>query len=375
MTEIYLIRHAQAEGNRLHILQGHWDGGVTELGLRQLDALAERFRDMELDAIYSSDLCRARLTALAVSRYHMLPVHTTPLLREIGLGRWETCFFGNLMHDEPELLNSFLSKADQWFIEGGETYAQVQERAYGELCRIAEAHPGQAVAVTSHGGALRCIMSVILDIPLAEFQRVPFFGNTSVTHLFWENGRFTVDYLNDSSHLSSMNKPGLSKISALRDAPLDADADRDYYMACYADAWQTVHGSLAGFLPQSYLDSAKRHLAQNPRAVLRLYHEDTPVGLIDLDTARGAHANYGWISFLYLCPEYRGRGYGIQVLARAINLYRALGRNALRLHVAEENERARAFYQREDFRELGEESGSLGKLLLLERPLEGPYHV
>ena len=29
MTELYLIRHAQAEGNRYHMMQGHWDGGVT----------------------------------------------------------------------------------------------------------------------------------------------------------------------------------------------------------------------------------------------------------------------------------------------------------------------------------------------------------
>ena len=41
MTEIYLIRHAQAEGNRYHMMQGHWDGGVTALGRRQIEELAE----------------------------------------------------------------------------------------------------------------------------------------------------------------------------------------------------------------------------------------------------------------------------------------------------------------------------------------------
>ena len=43
MTKIYLIRHTQAEGNLYRMMQGHWDGDVTELGLRQIDALAERF--------------------------------------------------------------------------------------------------------------------------------------------------------------------------------------------------------------------------------------------------------------------------------------------------------------------------------------------
>ena len=50
MTEIYIIRHAQAEGNLYRMMQGNWDGDVTPLGLRQIDALAERFRHVKIDA-------------------------------------------------------------------------------------------------------------------------------------------------------------------------------------------------------------------------------------------------------------------------------------------------------------------------------------
>ena len=56
MTEIYLIRHTQAEGNRYRIMQGHWDGGVTARGERQIELLAARFREIPVDAVYSSDL-------------------------------------------------------------------------------------------------------------------------------------------------------------------------------------------------------------------------------------------------------------------------------------------------------------------------------
>ena len=34
MTEIYIIRHAQSEGNLYRMMQGNWDGDVTPLGLR-----------------------------------------------------------------------------------------------------------------------------------------------------------------------------------------------------------------------------------------------------------------------------------------------------------------------------------------------------
>ena len=44
MTKIYLIRHAEAEGNLYRRIQGHWDGSITALGLQQIDALAQRFR-------------------------------------------------------------------------------------------------------------------------------------------------------------------------------------------------------------------------------------------------------------------------------------------------------------------------------------------
>ena len=86
MTEIYLIRHAQAEGNRFRIMQGHWDGGVTELGRRQIALLSDRLRDLSFDAVCSSDLYRAMLTASAVYKPRSLPLYTTPALRELNIG-------------------------------------------------------------------------------------------------------------------------------------------------------------------------------------------------------------------------------------------------------------------------------------------------
>ena len=63
MTTLFLIRHAQAEGNLYRIAQGHFDSYITALGYKQIDALAERFKNVHLDALYSSDLRRTRTTA------------------------------------------------------------------------------------------------------------------------------------------------------------------------------------------------------------------------------------------------------------------------------------------------------------------------
>ena len=56
MTQLYLIRHTQAEGNLYRMMQGHWDGGITALGAAENDLLASRFENIPLDAAYSSDL-------------------------------------------------------------------------------------------------------------------------------------------------------------------------------------------------------------------------------------------------------------------------------------------------------------------------------
>ena len=108
MTEIYLIRHAQAEGNLYRMMQGHWDGSVTALGLKQIDALAERFRTVHVDALYASDLYRTRLTASAITRYHDLPMQLRPALREINVGSWEARFFGDVAYEQPEAMHDFI---------------------------------------------------------------------------------------------------------------------------------------------------------------------------------------------------------------------------------------------------------------------------
>ena len=103
-----------------------------------------------------------------------------------------------------------------------------------------------------------------------------------------------------------------------------------------------------------------------------LVGEET-IGLVDMDTRRGVHAGYGWLSLLYLRPEYRHQGYGIQVLGRVYRKYQKLGRKSLRLNVAVSNRDARAFYDREGFTVLGHDGGADG-LLLLEKTLGGPRY-
>ena len=123
MTKIYLIRHAEAEGNLYRRIQGHWDGSITPLGLQQIDALAQRFRREHIDALYCSDLSRARATAEAITRYHDIPAVATPRLTEICMGVWEGRAWGDVEHEFPEQMRYFNTDPDRWSVPGASRFA------------------------------------------------------------------------------------------------------------------------------------------------------------------------------------------------------------------------------------------------------------
>ena len=370
MTEIYLIRHAQAEGNRYRILQGHWDGDVTALGLRQIELLSARFARIRVDAVYSSDLRRARLTAGAITRRAGLPLRTDERLREINIGPWEARFFGNVTRAEPELARRFIYDQEHFFLEGAETYAQVGDRASAALREIAEGHRGQTVAVVSHGVTIRCMLSRLTGIPLHDVQALPICGNTGVTRLLWDGERFTRDYYGDLSHLAPLGEQdhSWSRCGDVWDEPFEPLSDPDFYRDCYADTWQASYGNLEDFHADTYLQAAQEHYRRDPESVLRLWVEERCIGLVDMNTRRELRRGCGWISLLYLKPGFRGQGYGIQALARAYLKYTRLGRTGVCLHAAGTNQRALAFYTKEGFtvRERLENG-----VLLLEKKLGG----
>jgi len=373
MTEIYVIRHVQAEGNLYRCMQGHWDGDVTPVGRRQRDALSLRFRDIPVDAVYSSDLWRARFTASAITKYHDLPIACDRRLREINVGPWEGVPFANLFWDEPERIDIFMHDQEHFSMPGAETFHEVQERTFEALCDITEQNPGRTVVITSHGVAIRCMLTKLLGISVNDSETVPIFYNTGIAHLTYENGRFTVDTINDADHLPPEMLRRGNELPALRHVCVDPAEHRALYERCYADAWLAAHGNLKGFSAEPYFRSACDHYRRDRESVMLLYEGENFAGLLDLDTGRGEHANYGWVSLLYLCPEYRGRGLGVQLLGRAVAKYRGMGRRAIRLHVAEDNAPALAFYRANAFEELSRTAGAQAELLLMEKSL-GRFH-
>ena len=129
MTTIYLIRHAEAEGNLYRIAQGQANSSITDRGERQIQALARRFADIPIDAVYASDLYRTCATARAVYVPRGMELHTDPDLREINMGRWEDRTWGEVRQTEGERLLQFNHSDPAWVAPGGEGLGDVGARA------------------------------------------------------------------------------------------------------------------------------------------------------------------------------------------------------------------------------------------------------
>lgn len=170
MTTILLARHGQSDWNHSQRWQGFADRPLTQVGRRQAVELAERLDGTELDAIYSSDLQRARETAEIVARTKGLTVETTPDLREVDVGSWEGLSRAEAEERFPDGYGRWLQGGEGW--DDGETYEQMSERVLSAILRIAKAHAPGRVLTVAHGGSIRAVHAAALGLDVHSYRRI-----------------------------------------------------------------------------------------------------------------------------------------------------------------------------------------------------------
>ncbi len=381
MTKFYVIRHAEAEGNLYRRIHGWYDSLITPNGYRQIAALEGRFAQEPIDAVYSSDLFRTQTTAGAIYRPHGLTLHTRSSLREFGVGVWEDRTWGDLERHEPVLLNHFNHADSEFQVEGGETVEQVQARMKGTLLELAQVHPGRTVALFSHGAAIRCLQGAVRGLGPGELDGLGHSDNTAVTCFEVEGEHIRTIFENDNSHLpeeiSTLARQRWWKEEGghLADAnmwfrPLDLEKERDFYLEARREAWVDIHGPEIPFDGTGFYQDALRCWEQDrSRSLFAAMRGERVAGVLQLDLERCAGEGSGYIPFVYMTPQYRKQGLGVQLIGQAVSVYRPLGRERLRLRCAPENAVAQRFYEKYGFTKVGEEQGARVKLDMLEKSI------
>lgn len=352
MTTMYLIRHAEAEGNLYRIAQGQHDSRITDWGYRQIAALAERFRGEHIDAVYASDLTRTCVTAGAVAATHGLPIHKCSGLREICVGGWEGKTWGEIARADAENLERFTVRPDLWHEEGAESMETVRDRVMAALARIAEENDGRTVAVFSHGCALRLALGAMEGRALSEIGTSPHGDNTAVSKVEYENGAFRVLYRDDNRHLQALNErvKDLKRPNGVQPGlyfrPLSLPEQAELLTACVRECW-TAAGERRPFDGETLL----RETAE--RTVLTAYQEESPAGVLELNDEKDAARKIGWIALYCMDAAHRRQGLGVQLLGQAVLHFRELGRERLRVAAEPENAAALRFFGRYGFAPAG----------------------
>jgi len=170
MTEIWFIRHGETGWNRQHRIQGWQDTELNEAGRAQAGQLAARLQETAgqapFDALYSSDLQRARTTARPVAERLGLELRIEPGIRERRFGVLEGLELARIDELAPEAAAAWKSRDPERSLEGGEALGQFRRRVVDAVEAIAMRHPGGRVLAFTHGGVLDIIWREAQGMPL-----------------------------------------------------------------------------------------------------------------------------------------------------------------------------------------------------------------
>jgi alpha-ribazole phosphatase len=201
---LMLIRHGETDWNATLRYQGHANIPLNEQGRAQARKAGARLAHYGAAAIYTSDILRAAETAEIVGAATGLTPEPMPNLREIDVGQWEGLTPEELYRRFPEHMAAFDRDPARTVRLGGESYAQLQERALIALNDIHAAYPSdELVLAVSHGGTIRALLCHIIGLDLAHFGRL-WLDNGSLTELRHGAHGWRLVRLNDVAHMEGV---------------------------------------------------------------------------------------------------------------------------------------------------------------------------
>lgn len=216
MTEILLIRHGETAWNAIRRLQGHLDVPLNAEGERQAARLGRSLADVRLDAVFSSDLQRARQTAAAIAGHHALPVQTDAGLRERCYGAFEGMLYAEISERYPQDFAAWKARdIDARFpasVHVAETMREFASRTIGAIKRIASEGRYRRIAMVAHGGVLECAYRAALRMDFAQERTFDIF-NASVNRFSWDGEELKLLQWGDVSHLAKLDAAALDEVA------------------------------------------------------------------------------------------------------------------------------------------------------------------
>ena len=203
MTRFILIRHGQTGWNKEARFRGRIDIDLDETGMKQAQAVGERFAQSELAAIYSSPLKRAMATAEPIGRHLGLQVVPLEGINDMNFGNWEGRSIDDVKEQNKELFDLWRYSPDKLSIPGGETLDDVRQRVAATVDDLVAKHENDTVLLVTHRVVCKVLLCYLLGLDNSHFWQIAQ-DTTAVNRFQVVGGRSTVTLINDTCHLRGL---------------------------------------------------------------------------------------------------------------------------------------------------------------------------
>ncbi|MEE6076130.1 histidine phosphatase family protein [Avibacterium paragallinarum] len=206
----YLVRHGRTVWNEQGLLQGQGDSPLIAEGIEGAMKTGEHLANVPFVAAYSSVLKRAMDTTQYIIGERNIPFFQHKGLNEHFFGNWEGVLVDSIRQSE-EFQQMTKDPANyQAKSNGGETFAELAERAMQAVYDIINVHNEGNILLVSHGHTLRLLLTLFDGSTWQnhrENPRVIRLDNTSISIVHYEQaenenvGRFVLETVNSTAHL------------------------------------------------------------------------------------------------------------------------------------------------------------------------------
>ena len=196
MGQVIFLRHGQAKNNTERILAGRTEGiPLTERGIQQAEHTAQLLEHMNISAIYSSPIQRAKHTAEIVGNHNSLDVQIDDRLIELDMGKFTGMPYDEIFSSHGNVFMKFYNGELEIAHNGVETFSEVKKRVNGIVEHVLEKHPNENVVLVTHMDPIKAMLSSIFELtPTALFELI--IANASLNIFREKDRKFSLSGLN-----------------------------------------------------------------------------------------------------------------------------------------------------------------------------------
>jgi probable phosphoglycerate mutase len=165
LGSIIFLRHGQAKNNTERVLAGRTPGiPLTEKGIDQAEKAAEFLEEMNISAIYSSPIERAKDTAEIVGKHNSIDVRIDDRLIELDMGKFTGVPYDEIFSSHGNVFMKFYKGELEIAHNGVETFADVKKRVLGMVDHVIENHPDENVVLVTHMDPIKAMLSTVVSL-------------------------------------------------------------------------------------------------------------------------------------------------------------------------------------------------------------------